>query len=57
MLRDKKSIAQFRVMWGKTVSGHMKGNQNIFDIYYNKEEEGRRGGRGDRKGGGSGRGR
>lgn len=57
MLRDKKSIAQFRVMWGKTVSGHMKGNQNIFDIYYNKEEEGRIGGRGDRKGGGSGRGR
>ena len=31
--------------WGKTVSGQMKGNQNNFNIYYNKEEDGIRVGR------------
>ena len=43
-------------MWGKTVSGQMKGNQNNFNIYYNKEEDGirvgRRGPETRRKGGG-----
>lgn len=34
-------------MWGKTVSGHMKGNQNNFNMYCNKEEDGIRVGRGD----------
>ena len=33
------------MIWGKTVSGQMKGNQNNFNIYYNKEEDGIRVGR------------
>lgn len=28
------------MMWGKPVSGHIKGNQNNLNIYYNKEKEG-----------------
>lgn len=32
---------------GKTVCGHVKGNQNNFNFYYNKEEDGVRVGRGE----------
>lgn len=28
------------MMWGKPVSGHIKGNQNNLNIYYKKEKEG-----------------